>query len=61
MPGKKMPQHLEKRQEEQPGERSKMHVLPVSEDENYRGQDKLLNKVALVTGGDSGIGRLHPR
>lgn len=57
MLGEKKPQHLEKRQEKQPGERSKMHVLPESEDENYQGQGKLLDKVALVTGGDSGIGR----
>ena len=57
MVGEKKPQHLEKRQEKQPGERSKMHVLPETEDESYRGQGKLLDKVALVTGGDSGIGR----
>jgi NAD(P)-dependent dehydrogenase (short-subunit alcohol dehydrogenase family) len=57
MLGEKKPQHLEKRQEKQPGERSKMHVLPETEDENYRGQGKLLDKVVLVTGGDSGIGR----
>jgi NAD(P)-dependent dehydrogenase (short-subunit alcohol dehydrogenase family) len=57
MLGEKKPQHLEKRQEKQPGERSQMQVLPESEDENYRGQGKLLDKVVLVTGGDSGIGR----
>jgi len=57
MIGEKKPQHLEKRQEKQPGERAKMHVLPETEDESYRGTGKLLDKVAVVTGGDSGIGR----
>ena len=57
MVGEKKPQHLEKRQEKQPGERAKMHVPPETEDESYRGTGKLLDKVALITGGDSGIGR----
>lgn len=57
MVGEKKPQHLEQRQDKQPGERSRMHVVPETENENYRGQEKLLGKVALVTGGDSGIGR----
>lgn len=28
--------------------------MPITEDENYRGSDKLKGKAALVTGGDSG-------
>lgn len=40
-----------------PGEEHKMDPRPVFIRENYRGSDKLLNKVALITGGDSGIGR----
>lgn len=47
------PQH----QTQQPGLETAMNPRPVSEDDSYRGSGKLLNKVAIVTGGDSGIGR----
>ncbi len=40
-----------------PGKESEMDPQPVYIRDNYRGSDKLLNKVALITGGDSGIGR----
>ncbi len=40
-----------------PGKESEMHPQPVFIRENYKGSDKLKNKVALITGGDSGIGR----
>ncbi len=40
-----------------PGKEHKMDPRPVYIKENYKGSDKLLNKVALITGGDSGIGR----
>ncbi|MEX1136133.1 MAG: SDR family oxidoreductase [Balneolales bacterium] len=49
----KPPQH----QERKPGLEKDMEPKPVSEKKTYRGSDKLLNKVALITGGDSGIGR----
>ncbi|TAL59068.1 MAG: SDR family oxidoreductase [Legionella sp.] len=44
-------------QTKQPGIEEKMYPAPVYLKENYRGSDKLKNKIALITGGDSGIGR----
>ena len=40
-----------------PGLESEMHPRPLYMAPAYRGSDKLLNQVALITGGDSGIGR----
>jgi NAD(P)-dependent dehydrogenase (short-subunit alcohol dehydrogenase family) len=40
-----------------PGEESKMEPKPKAEDAEYRGSGKLKDKIALITGGDSGIGR----
>jgi NAD(P)-dependent dehydrogenase (short-subunit alcohol dehydrogenase family) len=47
------PQH----QDHQPGIESEMTPRPQSERREYKGSDKLLDKAALITGGDSGIGR----
>ncbi len=47
------PQH----QERQPGREHDMKPPPRAEDEQHRGSGKLRKKVALITGGDSGIGR----
>ncbi|AST90567.1 SDR family oxidoreductase [Sutcliffiella cohnii] len=44
-------------QNKQPGIESEMNPLPVWEDKNYKSSDKLKGKVAIITGGDSGIGR----
>ncbi len=40
----------------QPGIESEMKIKPLFDDD-YPGADRLKNKVALITGGDSGIGR----
>lgn len=47
------PQH----QDQQPGRESEMTPRPKADDPGYRGSGKLQDKVALITGGDSGIGR----
>lgn len=44
-------------QSQQPGIESAMTPLPQAEDASYRASGKLANKVAFITGGDSGIGR----
>ena len=44
-------------QQRRPGREHKMKPRPRSDDEKHRGSGKLLNKVAIITGGDSGIGR----
>ncbi|WP_130808158.1 SDR family oxidoreductase [Senegalia massiliensis] len=43
-------------QEKQPGINSKMDPKPIYEDDKYKAADKLKDKVAIITGGDSGIG-----
>ena len=47
------PQH----QDRHPGLESKMTPQPQSKGRNYRASSRLEHKVALITGGDSGIGR----
>lgn len=47
------PQH----QNQQPGNEYEMEPLPKYVDENYTPSGKLESKVAVITGGDSGIGR----
>lgn len=40
-----------------PGLASKMNPLPDHGEESYKGSERLLGRKALITGGDSGIGR----
>jgi NAD(P)-dependent dehydrogenase (short-subunit alcohol dehydrogenase family) len=47
------PQH----QDQQPGLRTKMQPKPDCGEERYQGSGKLKDQVAIITGGDSGIGR----
>src|SRR5213079_1740436 len=47
------PQH----QRRQPGREHKMRPRPRAEEKTHRGSGKLQDKVAIITGGDSGIGR----
>ena len=44
-------------QDQQPGVEAEMDPAPIYDDENYKGSGKLKEKNALITGGDSGIGR----
>jgi NAD(P)-dependent dehydrogenase (short-subunit alcohol dehydrogenase family) len=46
-----------KQHQEKPGIESKLQPRPRYQAEDYRAAGKLSNKVAIVTGGDSGIGR----
>lgn len=46
----------EQRQFRQPGVEKHMVPRPIIENPNYQGSEKLKGKVALITGGDSGIG-----
>ncbi|MBK5242727.1 SDR family oxidoreductase [Clostridium sp.] len=45
------------KQDKQPGLESLMNPKPIFENPNLIGSGKLMNKVALITGGDSGIGK----
>jgi NAD(P)-dependent dehydrogenase (short-subunit alcohol dehydrogenase family) len=46
-----------KQQQDVPGTQSKMNPTPDCGEESYRGHGRLTGKAAVITGGDSGIGR----
>lgn len=48
------PQQPKQQRSKQPGIESEMQPQPQSENQEYAGSGKLQNKVAIITGGDSG-------
>lgn len=44
-------------QNKQPGIEKEMTPIPISDDPEYKPSEKLKDKVAIITGGDSGIGK----
>jgi NAD(P)-dependent dehydrogenase (short-subunit alcohol dehydrogenase family) len=43
--------------QKKPGKEAALKLAPMYDAPHYKGSEKLLDKVALITGGDSGIGR----
>lgn len=56
-PMKPLPPYQAQHQEQQPGIESRMNPRPVFDNPDYTGSGKLKDKVAIITGGDSGQGR----
>ncbi|ODU00550.1 MAG: NAD(P)-dependent oxidoreductase [Planctomycetes bacterium SCN 63-9] len=56
-PTRKYPDEIPGQQQTPPGLESEMDPRPDYGEESYRGSGKLLGRSAVITGGDSGIGR----
>src|SRR5512138_1940128 len=54
---KNRPNKFPQQRQSQPGREYKMSPKPEIIREDYKGSEKLKDKVAIITGGDSGIGR----
>ncbi len=51
------PSHFPKQHLKKPGAEAELEIKPMYEAPHYKGSGKLQDMVALITGGDSGIGR----
>ncbi|KRF13714.1 NAD(P)-dependent oxidoreductase [Paenibacillus sp. Soil787] len=51
------PPYPSQHQDQQPGIESLMNPRPIFDNPNYKGSGKLKDKIAIITGGDSGQGR----
>ena len=51
------PQDIKGQTQEMPGKESKMDPEPIYDNPDYKGAGRLKGKTAIITGGDSGIGR----
>jgi NAD(P)-dependent dehydrogenase (short-subunit alcohol dehydrogenase family) len=51
------PQEIQGQKQPAPGKESNMEPEPIYDNPDYKGADRLKGKTAIITGGDSGIGR----
>ncbi len=54
---RQLPKKLPEQRQQEPGKQSEMRPEPEVIRPGYKGSDKLKDRAALITGGDSGIGR----
>lgn len=51
------PKEIKGQTQQEPGKESEMYPQPIYDDVNCKGYNRLKGKIAIITGGDSGIGR----